>query len=102
MNLRDRTPLDDERVNRLQEITHTSVSSAMQCGDLTNIADSVLNNVVEALANTIQLQDYRDVARIIKSLDEKGFFQIRESVNKTAKALGVSRVTVYNHLNSHE
>jgi predicted transcriptional regulator YheO len=74
----------------------------MQCGDLTNIADSVLNNVVEALANTIQLQDYRDVARIIKSLDEKGFFQIRESVNKTAKALGVSRVTVYNHLNSHE
>lgn len=74
----------------------------MQCGDLTNIADSVLNNVVEALANTIQLQDYRDIARIIKSLDEKGFFQIRESVNKTAKALGVSRVTVYNHLNSYE
>lgn len=89
----------EERVEELRELTYESISVAMQSGDLNDIADNILSEIVSRIKTTTPLNNYREVAWIITSLDEKGFFQVRESVNKTAKALRISRVTVYNHLN---
>ena len=34
-------------------------------------------------------------------LEERGAFQIRKSIEDTADAMGVSRITVYNYLNAY-
>jgi predicted transcriptional regulator YheO len=90
----------DKRIEELRGLTHISISKAMQMGDLNDIADNILDEIVRRIKQTTPLNNYKEVALIVKSLDEKGFFELRESVNKTAKALRVSRVTVYNHLNA--
>lgn len=41
-----------------------------------------------------------DKQRAVRTLDERGAFQLRRSVEEVADALGVSRFTVYNYLNA--
>jgi uncharacterized protein YqgV (UPF0045/DUF77 family) len=41
-----------------------------------------------------------DKQRAVRMLDERGAFAIRNAVDEVADAMGVSRVTVYNYLNS--
>ncbi|MFI5954459.1 transcriptional regulator [Cryptosporangium sp. NPDC051539] len=40
-----------------------------------------------------------DKTRVVKDLESRGFFLIKESVEIAARALGVSRYTIYNYLN---
>lgn len=41
-----------------------------------------------------------DKQRAVRLLDERGAFAVRNAVDEVADAMGVSRVTVYNYLNS--
>ena len=36
----------------------------------------------------------------VRLLDERGAFQLRRSINEVADVMGVSRITIYNYLNS--
>ena len=41
----------------------------------------------------------RDRLAIVRDLQAGGFFALRESVETAARALGVTRFTIYNYLN---
>ena len=45
---------------------------------------------------------WEDKQRAVRLLDERGAFTLRKAVEDVADALGVSRFTVYNYLNSDD
>ncbi|WP_051571090.1 helix-turn-helix transcriptional regulator [Cryptosporangium arvum] len=66
--------------------------------------DSVENLTEDLLRRAIGAQDVSEMSkadktRVVKDLERRGFFLIKESVELAARTLGVSRYTIYNYLN---
>lgn len=64
----------------------------------------VLNQLIESVERELG-GSLKDLSRIdkqtaIRLLDERGAFILRRAVEDVADAMGVSRITVYNYLNS--
>ena len=67
-----------------------------------------LHGAVERIVNAVETQmggALGDLTRekkqaAVRILDEQGVFLIRKSVETVAKAMGVSRITIYNYLNA--
>ncbi|GAA3385025.1 helix-turn-helix transcriptional regulator [Cryptosporangium minutisporangium] len=64
-----------------------------------NLTDDLLRRAIGAVGGDVAAMSKADKTRVVKDLERRGFFLIKESVELAARALGVSRYTIYNYLN---
>jgi len=62
--------------------------------------DRLIHSVEQELGGRLALLSRAEKQRAIRLLDERGAFILRRAVEDVADAMGVSRITVYNYLNS--
>ncbi|MEY4401740.1 MAG: hypothetical protein RL072_1605 [Actinomycetota bacterium] len=62
--------------------------------------DRLIDSVEKELGGKLALLSRAEKQRAIRLLDERGAFILRRAVEDVADAMGVSRITVYNYLNS--
>ena len=62
--------------------------------------DRLIDSVERELGGKLALLSRSEKQRAIRLLDERGAFILRRAVEDVADAMGVSRITVYNYLNS--
>jgi hypothetical protein len=62
--------------------------------------DRLIDSVELELGGKLALLSRAEKQRAIRLLDERGAFILRRAVEDVADAMGVSRITVYNYLNS--
>ncbi|WP_176443268.1 helix-turn-helix domain-containing protein, partial [Citrobacter braakii] len=65
---------------------------------LGDIQDKSLDDVISKFRPTGSENKIDFRKRVISEIHAQGFFKIKGSVNHVAKALGVTRYTVYNYL----
>lgn len=70
--------------------------------DVDNLADDLLARAITAADVPVDLMQKRHKVGVVLDLKERGFFILRESVERAARALGVSRFTIYNYLKELE
>ncbi len=70
--------------------------------ELTSALDRVIGQVESELGAELPDLPRADKQRAVRLLEERGAFTLRKSVESVAKALGVSRFTVYNYLNREQ
>jgi len=62
--------------------------------------DRLIDSVERELGGKLAFLSRAEKQRAIRLLDERGAFILRRAVEDVADAMGVSRITVYNYLNS--
>jgi predicted transcriptional regulator YheO len=62
------------------------------------LAEDVLATAMAATGVPVALMQKRHKVAVVKDLKQRGFFALRESVERAAQALGVTRFTIYNYL----
>ncbi|MFM1837679.1 MAG: hypothetical protein RLZZ327_553, partial [Actinomycetota bacterium] len=62
--------------------------------------ERLIESVEKELGAKLVLLSRAEKQRAIRLLDERGAFILRRAVEDVADAMGVSRITVYNYLNS--
>ena len=62
--------------------------------------DRLIDSVEKELGGRLALLSRAEKQRAIRLLNERGAFILRRAVEDVADAMGVSRITVYNYLNS--
>ncbi|MFC7341781.1 helix-turn-helix domain-containing protein [Saccharopolyspora griseoalba] len=67
--------------------------------ELTSALDRLIRAVETELGGNLPDLPRADKQKAVRLLEERGAFSMRKSVETVAKALGVSRFTVYNYLN---
>ncbi len=67
--------------------------------ELTSALDRLIVEVEAELGARLPELERADKQRAVRLLEERGAFTLRKSVESVAKALSVSRFTVYNYLN---
>ncbi|GAA4844063.1 helix-turn-helix domain-containing protein [Saccharopolyspora rosea] len=70
--------------------------------ELTSALDRMIGQVETELGAHLPDLPRPDKQRAVRLLEERGAFTLRKSVEAVAKALGVSRFTVYNYLNREQ
>jgi uncharacterized protein YqgV (UPF0045/DUF77 family) len=68
--------------------------------DLRNGLTNLVSQIEADLGAPLADLSRTDKQRAVRMLDERGAFAVRNAVDEVADAMGVSRVTVYNYLNS--
>ncbi len=63
--------------------------------------ERMIADVERRLGSPLADLSREDKQRAVRLLDERGAFTLRKAVEDVADALGVSRFTVYNYLNSN-
>lgn len=76
-----------------------AVAVRLPGAELTDALDRLIADVETELGGRLPELDRADKQRAVRLLEERGAFTLRKSVEAVAKALGVSRFTVYNYLN---
>lgn len=66
--------------------------------DINEVITRILDETVEATGNGLLLGDKDERLKLIRALDDKGVFSVKGTIDRVAKLLGVSRVTVYGYL----
>lgn len=67
--------------------------------ELNTALERLINQVEHELGSPLRDLPRADKQRAVRLLEERGAFSLRKSVETVAKALAVSRFTVYNYLN---
>ncbi|MGW1676878.1 helix-turn-helix domain-containing protein [Saccharopolyspora sp. NPDC002376] len=70
--------------------------------ELTSALDRIIRAVETELGGPLPDLPRPEKQRAVRLLEERGAFTMRKSVETVAKALGVSRFTVYNYLNREQ
>ncbi|MER7014402.1 helix-turn-helix domain-containing protein [Saccharopolyspora sp. NPDC000359] len=70
--------------------------------ELTSALDRIIRAVETELGGPLPDLPRPAKQRAVRLLEERGAFTMRKSVETVAKALGVSRFTVYNYLNREQ
>lgn len=63
------------------------------------LAEGIIRQAIEAVGVPLHLMKKPHKVAVVRDLDQRGFFAIREAVDVIATKLGVSRYTIYNYLN---
>ncbi|MFF3501112.1 transcriptional regulator [Streptomyces sp. NPDC003247] len=63
------------------------------------LADGIIRHAIDAVGVPTHLMKKSHKVAVVRDLDQRGFFAIREAVDVIAQRLGVSRYTIYNYLN---
>ncbi len=67
-------------------------------GDVTAIIKSIVDEAIAGLQAPVALADKDDKLNAIRTMHERGLFLVKGGVDYAARALGVSRFTIYNYL----
>lgn len=67
-------------------------------GDVSAMIKDIVDDAIAHLDKPINLAEKEDKLKAIKMMYERGLFLVRGGVEYAAKALGVSRFTIYNYL----
>ncbi|SFS43248.1 helix-turn-helix domain-containing protein [Saccharopolyspora flava] len=70
--------------------------------ELTSALDRMIRDVENELGAKLPDLPRPEKQKAVRLLEERGAFTMRKSVESVAKALGVSRFTVYNYLNREQ
>lgn len=89
-----RHPLD------VDKLVCDSILSAVSDGQISNAVDKILSGITSTLRQMRFDVDYVTIRSIVKSLDSRGFFEMRGAVAKVSNTFNVSRVTIYNAIKS--
>jgi uncharacterized protein YqgV (UPF0045/DUF77 family) len=68
--------------------------------DLHGAVDRMINAVEDLMGGHLGDLSREKKQAAVRIMDEQGVFLIRKSVETVAKAMGVSRITIYNYLNA--
>lgn len=105
---------DVEALVRAQEVlaTLTATSTADPLGEeltpdgaehfptsVDTLIEGILRDAIAAVGVPIGLMKKEHKIQVVRELERRGFFTIREAVDTAATRLSVSRYTVYNYLN---
>lgn len=66
--------------------------------NIKEMLEDMFDEAVKSIGKPVSQLNKEDNVKIIKILDEKGIFAIKNSVETTAEYLNVSRYTIYNYL----
>lgn len=66
--------------------------------DVDEILDNIINKAIEETNKPVSLMQKKDNLRVVKSVEKKGGFMVKGSVDQLALKLNVSRFTIYNYL----
>jgi predicted transcriptional regulator YheO len=66
--------------------------------DVEELLMGTINEVIALEKKPVKYMDKSDKVRVVNELDARGIFLIRGSVKTVARALNVSRYTIYNYL----
>lgn len=66
--------------------------------DVEELLHKAVHQAVEEAGKPVSVMSRNDKIRIVGNLDDQGIFQIRGAASHVARALGVSRCTIYNYL----
>ncbi|GAA3353322.1 MULTISPECIES: helix-turn-helix domain-containing protein [Saccharopolyspora] len=79
-----------------------AVAVRLPGAELTSALDRLIAGVEAELGGRLPELSRADKQRAVRLLEERGAFTLRKGVESVAKALGVSRFTVYNYLNREQ
>lgn len=77
----------------------TSVRNETFALSIDALAEGILRETISAVGVPIHLMKKSHKVDVVRELDSRGFFTIREAVDLLAERLKVSRYTIYNYLN---
>ena len=83
--------------------SHTSPDAQVEgsehfAGDVDELAEDLLSHAIDSVDVPVHLMHKRHKMSVVAELRSSGFFILRESVERAAQALGVTRFTIYNYL----
>lgn len=90
------------RATRLPEAVQAPAPAELYFKDLDEAADQLLARVVEEVGVPVDLMRKQHKVEVVRLLKARGFFSLREAVERAAEELRVSRFSVYNYLNEIE
>ena len=73
---------------------------AVRVPTLHDALDHLVTQVEAELGGRLAELGRVDKQVAVRLLDERGAFRLRRSINEVADVMGVSRITIYNYLNS--
>jgi hypothetical protein len=79
-----------------------AVAVRLPGAELTSALERMIEQIESELGGALPELPRADKQRAVRLLEERGAFTLRKSVEAVAKALGVSRFTVYNYLNREQ
>jgi hypothetical protein len=68
--------------------------------DMQGALDRIVGTVERELGAGLSGLDRVGKQRAVRLLDERGAFELRRSIDDVADRMGVSRITIYNYLNT--
>lgn len=63
------------------------------------LVEGIINEAIDAAGVPLHMMKKTHKLEVVRDLDQRGFFAVREAVDVIAQRLGVSRYTIYNYLN---
>lgn len=70
--------------------------------DVNEMLERLIRQSVEIVGKPVSEMNYKEKARAIKFLDECGAFLITKATDVVAEFFGISKYTIYNHINKKE
>lgn len=74
--------------------------AALRLPTMRNALDRLVAVVERELGAPLGELERVDKQRAVRMLEEQGAFQLRKSIEEIADVMGVSRITIYNYLNT--
>lgn len=66
--------------------------------DIEELAELLISEAIREIGVPVELMHKKHKLRVVRSLESRGFFLIRDGVEMIASALHVTRFTIYNYL----
>lgn len=84
---------------RHEQIAGAGASAEPTRGNVEDVAQSVLYGAIRAVGVPVDLMQKQHKLTVVRTLQDSGFFSLKESAETAAQALGVTRFSIYNYLN---
>lgn len=84
--------------NHLANVAQAPVITESFTQDVTQTIEAIISQAAHDAGKPLSVMNKEDRLTMVAALDQKGLFQLRNSLPMVAKRLGVSRKTIYNYL----
>lgn len=81
-----------------EEEAHDQRQNEYFAKTIEEFAENIIDETLEAHGTILQLMDKQERLMIIRSLDSKGVFLVKGTIDLVASKLGASKYTIYNYL----
>ncbi len=92
--------VDDARISDMALEWEGEIIAAVRLPKLYGALDRLIEQVEKELGSPLPNLSRSEKQLAVKLLDQRGAFILRRAVEDVADAMNVSRITVYNYLNS--